>query len=59
MKKITENEPLRQRGPQPKFSDSELVAMLALADISGIDADKHALRGNPVLRNRPRHTKKR
>lgn len=42
MKKITENAPLRQRGPQPQLSDSEVVAMLALAEMSGIDSDKHA-----------------
>jgi hypothetical protein len=41
MKKITENAPLRQRGPQPQLSDSEVVAMLALAEMAGIDADRH------------------
>jgi len=41
MKKITKNAPLRQRGPQPQLSDSEVVAMLVLAEMSGIDADKH------------------
>lgn len=42
MKKITKNIPLRQRGPQPQLSDSEVVTMLTLAEMSGIDADKHA-----------------
>jgi hypothetical protein len=33
---------LRQRGPQPQLADSEVVAMLALAEMSGINADRHA-----------------
>ena len=42
MKEITKSSRLRQRGPAPQLSDSEAVAMLVLAEMSGIDSDKHA-----------------